>query len=93
MGGKPEYPPIGNLVAQNQISIAKLCLSTTIEYIYKLAVDFAIVFDFLKDKPKCLIIIKNMLKIAFFARKTRACIPTHSPESVAIYIYIYVSYL
>ena len=71
------------------MSIAKLRVSTTIQYIYKLARDVAVVVDFIRDKPKCLRIMKDILKIAYFARKTRACIPTHSPESY-IYIYIYI---
>ena len=60
------------------MSIAKLRVSTTIQHIYKLARDVAIVVDFIRDKPKCLRIMKDILKIAYFARKTRACIPTHS---------------
>ena len=72
------------------MSIAKLRVSTTIQHIYKLARDVAVVVDFIRDKPKCLRIMKDILKIAYFARKTRACIPTHSPESVQKYIYIYI---
>ena len=60
------------------MSIAKLRVSTTIQHIDELARDVAIVVDFIRDKPKCLRIMKDILKIAYFARKTRACIPTHS---------------
>ena len=67
------------------MSIAKLRVSTTIQHIYKLARDVAVVVEFIRDKPKCLRIMKDILKIAYFARKTRACIPTHS-----LYIYIYI---
>ena len=51
------------------MSIAKLRVSTTIQHIYKLARDVAIVVDFIRDKPKCLRIMKDILKIAYFARK------------------------
>ena len=42
--------------------IAKLCVSTTIQHIYKLARDFAIVVDFYKDKPNCLRDIRGTLR-------------------------------